>query len=103
MSGITNDRNDPGLKKIESTGQQEKYLVLSEEERAKGFIRPVRESYKHIVCDGVTTMSQDIAETYARNPSFYGGTFCMACSKHFDLVKDGKRQFLWNDESGVGE
>jgi hypothetical protein len=30
-----------------STGQQKDYVVLSQEERAKGFIRPVRRSYIH--------------------------------------------------------
>lgn len=29
-------------------GQQRTYLVLSAEERAKGFVRPVRHSYKHV-------------------------------------------------------
>jgi hypothetical protein len=46
--GITTDRNDPNLREIEPSGMQKSYLVLSEEERAKGFIRPVRRSYKHV-------------------------------------------------------
>lgn len=36
-------------------GQQEGYVVLAEEERAKGFVRPVRQSYTHLKC-GVTAM-----------------------------------------------
>jgi len=103
MSGLTEDRNDAGLSEIKENGQQESYLILSEEEKAKGFIRPVRESYIHKKCGGLTTMHLNIAETYARDPFFYGGTFCSICGTHFDLVKDGERQFTWEDRSGVGE
>lgn len=31
-----------------NTGLQNDYIVLSENERAKGFIRPYRDSYKHV-------------------------------------------------------
>jgi len=103
MSGLTTDENDPGLKEIRSDGQQEKYIVLSEEERAKGFVRPVRRSYIHKKCGGNTKMGLALAETYAREPSFYGGTFCAICGDHFDLLKDGERQFEWEDGTGVGE
>lgn len=34
------------------------YLVLSDDERAKGFVRPVRRSYVHTVCGGETTMGK---------------------------------------------
>lgn len=46
---LTTDRNDPQLKEGQknATGQHEIYLVLSEEERAKGFVRPVRNKYIH--------------------------------------------------------
>lgn len=72
------------------TGQQKAYVVLTEEERAKGFIRPVRRTYKHIVCGTTTTMGQSIAETYARDPKFYSGTFCVACGEHKPLT-----EFVW--------
>lgn len=99
--GLTTDRNDPGLNKLRSDGQQEVYLILSEEERAKGFVRPVRQAYKHIVCGTVTTMGRAIAETYARNPSFYGGTFCAGCGSHFNLIlPDGSPAFLWEPAGG---
>ena len=100
----TTDRNDPNLQKIRQDGQQESYLVLSDEERAKGFVRPVRRSYKHLACGVVTTMGQAIAETYARDPYFYGGTFCCGCGSHFNLIRDdGERAFTWEpDGSGVG-
>jgi hypothetical protein len=58
------------------------YLVLSEAERAQGFVRPVRRSYQHTVCGSVTTMSVPIAETYARQPDFYGATYCVTCRRH---------------------
>lgn len=45
---LTTDPNDPNLHKTKPNGQQESYLVLSDEERAKGFVRPVRRSYRHI-------------------------------------------------------
>jgi len=102
-STLTTDQNDPDLNKIKEDGQQEKYIVLSDEEKAKGFVRPVRLSYIHKTCGGLTKMNISIAETYARDPSFYGGTFCVACGTHFDLVKDNERQFHWEDGSGVGE
>ena len=96
---ITTDRNNPGLHKIKADGQQEAYLVLSAEERARGFIRPVRDSYKHVACGGVTIMGKALAETYARNPKFYGGTMCMTCGAHFALVgADGKAAFLWDSD-----
>jgi hypothetical protein len=123
------------------TGQQKDYVVLSAEERAKGFIRPVRRSYIHRGklppsnlrdltdeekerqsaynyvkyeeygedkapavgrywtqaqldsvkgCDGLTTMSAPIAETYARDPKFYGATFCAHCGKHLPVD-----EFVW--------
>lgn len=75
-------------------GQQQGYVVLSEEERAKGFVRPVRRSYKHLKCGVVTTMAQSIAETYARDPHFYSGTFCCGCGSHFPVGDKG--EFVWD-------
>jgi len=93
--GTTDDRNDPGLNKIAPDGMQEKYLVLSDEERAKGFIRPVRRSYVHETCGTLTTMGQALAETYAANPGFYSGTYCVGCRNHFPVGVNG--QFVWAD------
>jgi hypothetical protein len=132
-----------------STGMQKGYVVLSEEERAKGFVRPVRRSYRHVGkrpkhplrdldaaeleagldlkfakfeayppgttkvgrywtaaelasgCDQVTTMGLALAETYARDPKFYGGTFCVTCRAHFSVGADG--EFVWEGtEERVG-
>lgn len=130
-----------------ATGLQKGYVVLSAEERAKGFIRPVRRSYRHVGpsgpryplrdltydetvryvdtkhvkfeeypasespvtgrywtqqaldhvgkgCGIVTTMGQALAETYAREPGFYGGTFCVGCRTHFPVGRDG--EFVWD-------
>lgn len=127
-------------KKLRPDGQQEDYVVLSEEERKRGFVRPVRHSYVHVGdapknplrdltpeereeyaaygydkyeeyppgksavvgrywtaaelsragCYSMTTMSLPLAETYARCPTFYGGTFCATCRQHFPL-----REFRW--------
>lgn len=76
-----------------ATGMQKGYIVLNSEERAKGFVRPVRLAYVHEKCGTQTTMGQALAETYARDPSFYSGTFCVACRGHFPVGEDG--EFVW--------
>jgi len=85
---------------VRSDGQQKDYLVLCTSERAKGFIRPVRGSYRHLKCGSITTMGQSIAETYARDPGFYSATFCCACGAHFPVGTDG--EFVWDDGTKVG-
>ena len=77
------------------TGMHKDYWVLSEKERAKGFVRPVREVYLHEKCGTTTRMSLAIAETYARNPRFYGSTFCCTCKDHFPIGVNG--EFVWED------
>lgn len=90
---VTDDRNDPDLHVYEPSGMQKTYLVLSDEERAKGFVRPLRHSYVHTVCGTTTTMGNAIAETYARDPHFYGGTYCAGCKSHFGVGETG--EFVW--------
>jgi hypothetical protein len=97
MGRLTDDPSDPGLTRgVDPEGsrapQAEVYLVLSEDERSKGFVRPLRRSYRHDVCGSVTTMGQALAETYARDPSFYGATYCVACARHAPVS-----EFLWSD------
>ena len=142
---VPEDRSHTELK---MNGQQKDYVVLSPEERAKGFVRPVRSSYRHVGatspkhplrdltdderkrysnvgyvkfeqypesespvtgrfwmqnqldevgsgCGTVTTMGKALAETYARDPKFYGGTFCCGCGKHLPVD-----EFVWD---GTGE
>lgn len=142
---VTTDPNDPrlirGVNDETPRPQNEVYLVLSEEERAKGFVRPVRRAYTHVGvrpkhplrdmtadekrrfpdfdkveemehgsrywrqsdldhagCNEVTIISQPIAETYARNPHFYGSTYCTHCQMHRPV-----NEFVWtNDGTVVG-
>ena len=154
LMGLTTDPNDPRLTHGDTAGQAEVYLVLSDEERAKGFVRPVRTSYVHVGppgpthplrdltpaehdrydrfayvkyepysddgdggssgcfwtqarldnidrgCGAETRMGTALAETYARDPQFYGATFCVSCNKHLPVVAAG--EFVWLDGSRVG-
>ncbi|MDE8654785.1 hypothetical protein [Novosphingobium album (ex Liu et al. 2023)] len=78
-------------------GQQRDYVVLSADERAKGFVRPVRRAYRHLRCGTVTKMGQALAETYACDPEFYSGTFCCSCGSHFPVGQAG--EFVWDGTS----
>lgn len=82
------------------TGMQREYLVLSDEELAKGYIRPLRCQYRHLVCGQKTWMAQKLAETYAVNPGFYSGTYCATCHGHFPVGPGG--EFVWDDGTKVG-
>lgn len=80
-----------------AAGQHKDYWVLSEAERAKGFVRPVRSAYRHEKCGTVTTMGRALSETYARDPHFYGSTFCVRCGSHFPVGEHG--EFTWDGTS----
>ena len=97
----TEDREDPRLSHgsdTEPRPQAEVYLVLSKEERAKGYVRPLRNSYIHRDgrCGAFTTMGSELSETYARNPKFYGSTYCVGCQKHRPNA-----EFFWAADSEV--
>lgn len=79
--------------KNDGTGMQNDYVVLAEEERAKGWKRPLRFSYVHLKCGVPTRMHRALAETYARDPFFYSGTYCAGCRAHFPVGEDG--EFVW--------
>lgn len=152
MTGTTDDPTDPRLGRgtdSETTSQHEVYLVLSKEERARGFVRPLRESYRHVGpagpthdlqdltekqkaqyshfgyvkyekyppgsavvgrywtkdqldragrggCGTTTRMSRPIAETYAREPKFYGSTYCVTCQRHLPV-----EEFRWEKDDQV--
>lgn len=93
---ITDDPNHPDINVPGPNGQNKAYLVLSEAERAKGFIRPFRNRYIHDKCGTETYMGDALSETYARNPKFYGRTFCVACGDHFPV-----KQFKWSSDGEV--
>jgi hypothetical protein len=84
----------PDHREIGSDGQQKGYVVLTKEERRKGFVRPVRRTYTHLTCFTDTTMGLAIAETYARDPGFYNSTFCCHCGMHKPLD-----EFVWKETS----
>lgn len=99
MSGVTDDPTDPRLGRgadIAPVPQNEVYLVLSPTERAKGFVRPYRDSYRHNICGSVTSMGRDLSETYARDPKFYGSTYCVQCSMHRPVG-----EFVWTADLQV--
>lgn len=74
---------DESHRELKVDGQQKDYVVLSAAERSKGFVRPYRDAYRHLKCGKITTMGRAIAETYARDPTFYTG----------DILRDLPRTF----------
>jgi hypothetical protein len=100
---LTTDPRDPRLghgADVQPQDQNEVYLVLSEEERKKGFVRPLYRSYLHHdpQCGTVTKMGLALCETYARDPSFYGATYCCGCCLHRPVGREG--EFTWLDDDG---
>ena len=96
---LTTDPNDPDLGHggdSEPVEQNKKYLVLSEEERAKGFVRPLRRAYIHGKCGSLTSMGLALCETYARDPYFYGSTYCTECKMHLPVA-----EFTWSEDGAV--
>ena len=101
---LTSNPDDPRIQRGHDSAprdQHDTYLVLSEEERAKGFVRPVRQKYVHRACSSgkdypVTKMGRELAETWARNPKFYGGTYCVHCRMHRPVA-----EFVWRDTDEV--
>ena len=165
---ITNppDASTPTDKKL-SDGQYADHWVLSKEERSKQYVRPYRDTYKHVGkpgpeydselrdltpeeieeslrmteeyrhvkyekyakervriyphkgktitttsegrywsqaeldavglgCGEVTKMPAACAETYAVNPVYYGGTFCVGCNQYLGVGEWG--EFIWLDD-----
>lgn len=99
MAELTTDPRDPRLGHgvdSEPIPQHDAYLVLSDEERAKGFVRPYRNVYIHDACGVETRMGEELSATYARQPDFYGATYCVGCRMHkpvseFRWSADGKQ------------
>lgn len=102
---LTDDPRDPRLGHgvdEEPIPQHDVYLVLSEAERAKGFNRPLVRTYVHAValggCGAETRMGYELSETYARDPGFYGATYCVGCRMHKAVGEDG--EFYWSNGGG---
>ena len=47
-------------------------------------------------CGTTTTMGKELSETYARNPNFYGATFCCGCNKHLPV-----EEFVWKGTNQI--
>ncbi len=108
----TTDPKDPGLKRgvdDSPVPQNDKYLVLPDEEiyvnpeggkngvrEPKNWKRPYRDRYRHVSCGSITTMGEGIARTYARDPQFYGATYCCHCQMHRPVT-----EFRWLDDGTV--
>lgn len=88
----THDGGTPTVEKLPG-GQYASHWVMSEDERRRGFVRPVRQHYVHTRCGATTKMGLAIAETYAAKPDFYGSTFCVGCSSYSRVGPDG--EFVW--------
>lgn len=71
--------------------------VLPPQERAKGFIRPLHYAYRHTACNQVSQLEPEVAETFARDPYFYGATTCAHCGGLFPCS-----EFVWPDLGQVG-
>lgn len=79
-------------------GQFENYPTVDDGE----FEQPVRESYVHEGCGGTTTMTGDLPESVARDPEFYGKTFCATCGVHVPVEevhwKEDGQPWVMNDD-----
>jgi len=48
-------------------------------------------------CGTITKMTSELAETHARDPKFYGGTYCVGCQEYLSV-----EEFKWLDGEGMG-
>ena len=105
MNTTTIDPADPRIghgPDFKPVPQRDVYLVLSNEERAKGFVRPLRDVYVHAGrrggCGQQTKINnRAIVETLARDPKFYQGGYCVYCRMHRP-----NEEFEWLDGTQVG-
>lgn len=77
-----NDANEFDYGEKQPDGQYENYPTTEEGEP----VQPVRRKYVHDDdengCGTVTRMSTSIARSVARDPEYYGKTFCADCGEH---------------------
>lgn len=97
---LTTDRTDPRLThgiNDAPVPQADAYLVMGEAARRKGWVRPLRNRYVHTQgCGVVTWMGDALSETYAKDPTFYGATYCVGCNMHRPVG-----EFNWLDDNEV--
>jgi hypothetical protein len=60
-SPVTDDHRE-----LKANGQQKDYIVLSEDERRRGFVRPVRNSYRHVGMPPPSNLRDLTAEEHAQ-------------------------------------
>lgn len=72
------------------SGQYESHPTVDEGE----FVQPVRRTYIHTECGGRTKMAVTLAESVARDPTFYSHTFCADCRDYYPVS-----EFEWPDGS----
>lgn len=77
---------------IRSGNHQRNHPKLSYAERHQGYVRPLRDVYTHLICTQDTRMPPAVAETFARNPNHYAGTYCAHCAANRPLA-----EFVWKD------
>ena len=74
--GTTSDRDDPRLsygQDTEPVPQAAVYLVLSDAERKRGWIRPYREGYKHVGPQGPKYLLHDL--TFEQKNTYLGSGY----------------------------
>lgn len=62
----------------QADGQYENYPTIGDGD----FVQSVQYTYVHENCGKTTTMSDNIAESVARDPHYYTKTFCANCGEH---------------------
>ena len=77
--------------RITKVSQEKTETELSDNERARGFVRPLRNTNKHPECGGITLMSDKIAENMAKKPNHYDEMYCIDCKTSAPLDK-----FIWH-------
>lgn len=71
--------------------------VLTEKDFHSGYKRPYRNQYYHTTCRTVTTLNEETAKTFARNPRYYKYTYCAHCRDTYHVI-----EFQWLDGNIVG-
>lgn len=77
------------------------FHMLTELDKARGYVRPLRYIYTHLGCGAQQHMSLKVAEAYAREPTRQQRLYCLHCDEHFNVGAKG--EFVWaGTEERVG-